>query len=104
MKMIKLKKKSEEAKSEKPIAACCDQLPTIYLHGDVLNQLGVDVRKLSPGDVMNMQARVVVSGVSEYRTDEEVRPSLDLQFSQIGLSKARSNADEEFGDGFDDDE
>lgn len=51
-----------------------------------------------------MQARVVVSGVSEYRTDEEVRPALDLQFSQIGLSKARSNADEEFGDGFDDDE
>ena len=103
MKMVKLEVKKEEKHGKDMTGAACDSFPTLYLHGDVLTQLGVDVRKLSPGDVMDMQARVVVSSVSEYRTAEEARPALEISFVKVGLSKAKNKADAEFGDGFDDD-
>ena len=103
MKMVKLEVKKEEEHGKDNPCAVCESLPSLYLHGDVLTQLGVDVRKLSPGDVMDMQARVVVSSVSEFRTAEEARPALDIQLVKVGLSKAKSKADAEFGEGFDDD-
>lgn len=103
MKMVKLEVKKEEEHGKGMPCAACDSLPTLYLHGDVLTQLGVDVRKLSPGDVMDMQARVVVSSVSEFRTAEEARPALEISFVKVGLSKAKNKADAEFGEGFDDD-
>ena len=103
MKMVKLEVKKEEKHGKDMACAACESLPTLYLHGDVLTQLGVDVRKLSPGDVMDMQARVVVSSVSEFRTAEEARPTLEISFVKVGLSNAMNKADAEFGEGFDDD-
>lgn len=102
MKLVHLKVEKDEEDS-KPVTAGCNCRPTLYLDAEVLSALGVNVRKLSPGDTMELQAKVSVSSVSEYRSGEESpRASLQIEFTDMALSAPKPGKQAEFEAGFDD--
>lgn len=105
MKLVHLKVEKEDDEMEHKDMACasCRSLTTLYLDAETLSALGINVRKLSPGDVMELQAKVRVSSVSEYQSDgEKAKASLSLDVTDIGLSKPKAGEKAAFDSGFDD--
>ena len=103
MKLVHLKVEKDEGDDTVKTATCSCR-PSLYLDAEVLKSLGVSVRKLSLGDVMELHAKVIVSSVSEYRSgEEEARASLQLEFTDMAVGKAKTSDKAAFDDGFEDD-